>query len=225
MRPNVYTYYVPLNQMPDLWSPSSQRLLIDVWRRSWAKQGWNPVVLNETHARRHPRFTEFKKKFWELPTEYGHNYEGPCFMRWAAAAAVGGGLLVDYDVINYSFPPQDPDPHQMRILCDTTHCLFMGAALGTRQRFEDMCQLFFDWTPDQRDWNPNATPPMYHCSDLEFLHQTLEKKTRVCPVWLKKVDGCTLYPKISGSMVHYGYAMKLDGRWPKHQWIEKVRAF
>ena len=113
----------------------------------------------------------------------------------------------------------------MQILSDQPGCIFMGAALGPYELFEGMCQIFASWKPDQRDWNPNAKPPMYHCSDLSMLIQLLESKTRECPAWLQRVDGCTLYPRIDGKLVHYGYAMKLDGHWPKWNHIEKVRAF
>lgn len=215
---NVYTYYVPV---PGLWSDESQRALIELWKRSWAKHGWNPVVFCEADAARHPRYEEFKQKFWSLPTEYGHDYEGACFLRWVAMAVWGGGLMVDYDVINYGFAPQLPDPDRMTIISDSSVPLFMGAHLGPGHLFEAVCQKFFEWVPDKRDWNANAK--LFHCSDLTYMTQCLEEKCRECPPWLGRADGCTLYPKIDGQLVHYGYAMRRDGYWPKHEHIERIR--
>jgi hypothetical protein len=215
---NVYTYYMPVLH---LWSEESQRRLIEVWRRSWAKQGWNPIVLSEGDAAQHPRYAEFKKKFWELPTEYGHDYEGACFMRWVATANCGGGMMTDYDVINYNFAPREPKPDKMVIFSEPDTALFMGAIHAPKALFEQMCQNFLDWQPDQRDWNAHAN--LFHCSDLTYLQQVMLFKNRPALPWLVKEPGCSEYPNMGGSMVHFGYHLIENGFKPKHAWIEKLR--
>lgn len=218
---NVYTYYMPV---PGLWPDETQRALIEVWKRSWAKQGWNPVVLCEADAARHPRYAEFKKKFWELPTIYGHDYCGACFMRWVATAVWGGGMMVDYDVMNYGFAPRLPEADRMQVIADhSVPPIFMGAVLGWGKYFEAMSELFLNWVPDERDWNPNGK--FHHCDDLTFLIQCFNSNNRERPPWLEYVDGCTLFPKTDGLLVHYGYEMKNSGFWPKHEFIEKIRPF
>lgn len=221
---NVYTYYMPV---PELYDEGSQRALIDVWARSWRKQGWNPIVMDETWVFKHPRYREFKKKFFELPTEYGHNYEGACFMRWAAVSAAGGGMMTDYDVINYGFPPQAPDPTKMKIFADNPpEEIFLGMVLAPVSLFEGMCQLFASWEVCQNDWNASAK--LFHCSDLSLLHRMYLRKDYPVPGWLERVPGCGLYTRPSwktAPAVHYGYEMKHAGHWPKHAWIEKLRPF
>lgn len=223
---NVYTYYMPV---PGLWSEDSQRKLIDVWARSWKKQGWNPVVMDESYASRHPRFREFKQKFWTLPTEYGHDYEGACFMRYAAMSTVGGGMMVDYDVINYYFPPCEPDPKRMLFYSDQSQgqTESTGATLAPYELYEGICQMFMEWIPDKRDWNPNAKPPQFHCSDLTFVNQCFNG-SRLKPDWMQKLPGCAVFPEPTwktSPMVHYCYSMHAAGYWPKHEHIEKIRPF
>lgn len=223
---NVYTYYMPV---PGLWSEDSQRALIDVWARSWKKQGWNPVVLNEEDAKKHPRYAEFKKKYWSLPTEYGHDYEGACFLRYVAVAAAGGGMMTDYDVINYGVPPSEADPTKMIFYSDQSagQPESTGCTLAPQSLYEGLCQLFFEWVPDKRDWNPNSKPPGLHCSDLTFVNQMFAG-LRPKPEWAQVRPGCAIFPEVTwktSPMVHYCYAMHAAGYWPKHEHIEKIRPF
>jgi hypothetical protein len=225
---NAYTYYMPV---PGLWPADTQLALIEVWKRSWAKQGWNPIVMDETWAMRHPRYKEFKQKFWSLPSEYGHDFEGACFLRYAAMATTeAGGMLLDYDVINYAFAPVAPDPGEMRLYCDLSiqKGIHAGAMLAPTSLYEGLCQLFVEWTPDQRDWNPNKKPaPGHHCSDLSYFMQMVYGQ-RPRPDWFKMGPGCAEYPEPSwrtSPMVHYGYHMMKDGYWPKYAHIEKIRPF
>jgi len=220
----AYTYYV---NVPGLWSDESQRALIDVWQRSWRKAGWEPVVLTEDDARKHPRFDFFNEHFRSLPSEYGVDYTTACFMRWLAVAQAGGGLLLDYDVINYGFEPQAVEPGVMKIFCDEPPVgVFMGMVLGSAQHFLDMSELFAAGRPDSHDYNYSAQ--MMHCDDLSFLKRMFETQTRPKPEWLIRVPGCALFDYRSwqtAKVVHYGFAMKGLGFWPKHEWIERLRKF
>lgn len=233
---NVFTYFMPV---PGLYDINSQYKLIDVWRRSWKKAGWNPIVLDESTTRRHPRYEFFKSRYWALPTEYGHDYCGACFFRWLAVAVAGGGMLADYDVINYGFEPRKPGD-KMRLYCEPLpRPVFMGAVLGTAQQFETMAQIFADWGPDEFDWNKNAKPaPMMHCDDLSMLIRMFISGTYPKPEWFVRDTGCGLFSHPTSGrpdwpseawrttkLVHYGYRMKAAGFWPKHKHIEKLRPF
>ena len=215
--------------VPSLYDEDSQRRLIEVWRKSWAKAGWDPVVLSESDMLSCPKYRYYKTKFWALPTEYGHDYEGACFMRWAAVAHLGGGMMTDFDVINYGFTPRDADPNQMQLFCDVEpNRIYMGAILGIREHFQEMADIFAEWVPDDHDiaktsrtWRGKA-----HCSDLSLLIRMFVFQNRAKPPWLVRVPGCALFPHPTWKtypMVHYGYEMKQLGHWPKHAHIEKLR--
>lgn len=224
----VYTYYTPISLYPD----DSQTKLIEVWARSWRKQGWEPIVLNEGDAMLHPLYSEFKQHISKLPTEYGHEYEGACFLRWLAMAAQetdgGGGMLTDYDYINYGFSPRAPGLLKMQIFCEPPPIeVTMGLVLAPRMAYEEFCKIVLSWKPSQADWNPNAK--LYHCSDLSLLVRMFEHKNFVKPDWMEKVHGFSgLFPRESyktAPLVHYGYEMKHAGLWPKYKHIEKLRPF
>lgn len=223
----VFTYYMPV---PGLWSDESQKSLLDVWARSWRKQGWDPIVLTEDHAKTHPSYPTFKDRFWSLPTEYGHDYEGACFMRWLAVAQAGGGMMTDYDVINYGFKPYHQPMTRMTIYANSPpKGIFMGCVAGRREYFQDMANIFAAWLPDQYDLNTtSATYSGYHCSDLTMLERMFDSKTYPKPDWFERQPGCALfdYPDWkTEKLVHYGYAMRAAGYWPKCDHIEKIRPF
>lgn len=224
MKPPVYTYY---SSVPGLYSETSQRALIDVWARSWEKAGWQPVVLQEKHFKHSPKYQMLKEKFLQHPTEYGDDYTLACYMRWAAAAHYGGGMLTDYDVINYGFEPRNPPADRMIIFCDDPPpTVFMGAVLGTRQHFEKMADIFYNWTIKPEDTGASAN--WWYYNDLTMLERLFETKHHNKPEWFVKENGCALfdYPSWKNArLVHYGYKMKEAGYWPKHQWIEKIRPF
>ena len=99
---NVYTYHEDLREMPD------QTELLHLWESSWQNRGWTPIILTEDHAKLHPHFSAFVKVVEKYPTVNPKTYELACFKRWLAMVQVGGGWMVDYDVINYAFRPQPP---------------------------------------------------------------------------------------------------------------------
>jgi hypothetical protein len=227
----VYTYYTPIS----LYDEDSQRRLIDVWARSWSKQGWEPIVLNEGDCVYHPLYEEYKRRVFSLPTEYGNEYDGQCFMRWLAMAnqlsgPEGGGMMTDYDVINYGLKPISPEPDKMQIFCENPPVpVDMGAVLGPRKLYDWMAKIYLGWKPDAGDWNDSSTYHGYHCSDLSLIVRMFEHKNFPKPNWLEKRFGhfCRFPHECykTADLVHYGYDMKPAGFWPKWAHIEKVRAF
>lgn len=229
----VFTYFEPV---PQLWEPSTQLRLIEIWKRSWAKHGWTPVVLNEESARRHPRYAEFKKKFWELPTEYGHDYEGACFMRYAATAIQKQpmSMLTDYDVLNYGFTPEHAlaeqrkyRSHQLIFMSDDKiGSVATGAALGPWELFEGISHIFANWTPEEKDRNINSkTYNGLHCSDLTCVILML-RGVVPNPGWIHRSHGSVVWPHEgweTSPMVHYGYELHQAGLWPKCDVVEGLR--
>lgn len=216
--PDVYTYY---ERVPNLWPEDTQLALIELWKKSWAKHGWNPVVLNESAAAPHKFFKEYKERVGALPTAFGYEYTVACFMRWLAVGVKGGGMMVDYDVINYGFGPRQPARNRVVIFSDRTQPLSMGAVLGVDRYYMMMVRLFSEWVPDKRDrsvWGEGL-----HCDDQTYLQQCLDRKNRKGPTWLAWENGCTRFPNTDGPLVHYGYEMRAAGLWPKCDFVEKVR--
>jgi hypothetical protein len=100
-KPKVFTYHAAaLSEKPP-------RPLYDYWKSGWEKNGWEPVLLTLEDAKKHPRFSDFDNHVRSLPTVNPVEYEVACYHRWLALEVVGGGLMVDYDVMNYGFMPSE----------------------------------------------------------------------------------------------------------------------
>lgn len=70
--------------------------------------GWNPVVLDVGVASKHKDWVAFNAgRIHGLPTRNPAAYERACWRRWLAFDVVGGGVMVDYDVMNVSLKPDD----------------------------------------------------------------------------------------------------------------------
>lgn len=92
--------------------------LVEHWRKTWERHGWEPVVLGEKDLNGDSetvRMIVGSKELNRGPCPPGYNVA--THLRWVALAAVGGGLMVDYDVMNVGFHPHHlPPPHGDRPL-------------------------------------------------------------------------------------------------------------
>lgn len=171
---NVYTYFQALGPSPE---NEKQKSLLEFWRKDWQLKGWNPTILGEEDARAHGFFTEYLGEIKKIKTSNSHAYEKACMIRHLAMSVRGGGLLVDYDVFNLDFRPEDlpaiPGP---LILGLGVPCAVWGSAAA----FEMLCK--------------SMAP---HCkkfsSDMHIIQHL-------------KVPGvytCREFPDASGKMIHF----------------------
>lgn len=105
--PTVLTYYEPRQEETD-YSADILRL----WSNMWQHHGWNVVVLNESMARTHFMYQDFKEAVARLPTINSKSYEMNCYMRWLAyekwtECTRVPVLVVDYDVLNQGLNPTE----------------------------------------------------------------------------------------------------------------------
>lgn len=82
----------------------------NLWKESWTRAGWNPVMLNSSHAQISPlRIKLMTKLNQAFPLIEAHEYKDLIQMRYSrlcALHAAGGGWISDYDVLNLGFTPQ-----------------------------------------------------------------------------------------------------------------------
>lgn len=109
MNKNVYCYHERISAMGE------QNPMIELWAKTWRANGWNPVVLDRSHAQQHPRFKEFNELVSSFPSINPKQYEVACWLRWLAFAAAGGGMHSDYDVMNRSLTPDMA--HKLSLHC------------------------------------------------------------------------------------------------------------
>lgn len=151
----VHTYYQPV---PGMKYPAR---LLELWRNSWEKMGWETRMLTEIEARRHPGFQYFNDRVSKFPSVNPHGYDRACFLRHLAMAEIGGGLIVDYDVIprreetpkiEEPWPPVPVILEPTRVPC---------AVMGNSDAFEQLCDTLCEHV---------VTEP--HVSDMTIIRKT-----------------------------------------------------
>jgi len=158
----IYTYYQNLNDQ-------CQDELIELWKISWSRQGYDPIVLNLEDAKKHSYFetlnTEMRKIFKELTnTEIG-DYGMSCWFRWLAYATQADEkfYVSDYDAINVNFPITEPND-KLHLMDDA--CPFFAS--GTPTQFENLCKAFVE-VSNQRNEILKQQVNHYHDQNF-FVH-------------------------------------------------------
>ena len=104
----VYAYYESLA----LTNQAEEFSKANLWKESWTRAGWNPVMLNTSHAQisnvRNKLFTKLFQSFPSLIKEQNECEDTLRLRlnRLCALHAAGGGWMSDYDVLNIGFSPQ-----------------------------------------------------------------------------------------------------------------------
>lgn len=168
MSNKVFTYH---EVMP---SHADQTPLLALWAEGWRKRGWEPVVLDNSHARQHPKYNEHYQRFYDYPTVNPKPYEMACYLRWLAFEAVGGGYMTDADVMNYNFHvPQEVgvptihDPHGVP-------CMVSASA----KHAHEIADFLFNST-HVGDYNGRP-----HTSDMIILQTSPFKRLSTCIEYL-----------------------------------------
>ena len=88
--------------------------LIEVYKQSWIKHGWNPIVLNEEYSKHNELFHKLDldnpdANFYKTIHPTMWKYHRSCYCRLLAYCQYvrehGATLYSDYDVMNYGFTP------------------------------------------------------------------------------------------------------------------------
>lgn len=155
----VHTYFQPVTGL------HYPKKLLDLWKESWESKGWTTKILSETDAMGHPGYKAFSDRISRYPTINKPGYERACYMRHMAMANIGGGILVDYDVINREAPPPKPIPGfpglPSKIAClepTKVPCVLIGDG----DAFGDVCDAIYSYDPKGEK----------HVSDMTILRQS-----------------------------------------------------
>lgn len=157
-RPEVYTYFENINRPNEL-------ELIQEWKASWIKHGWNPIVLGDGDFQNARGTKQFMDRISKLPTINSKEYEAACYKRWLAMS-LHGGLMVDYDVLNYGFTPDKAIKNHGSLVFYEDK--IPSAVLGSARQFKLMVEAIESYKPCGED-SINGKP---HVSDM-FIVQRL----------------------------------------------------
>lgn len=177
----VFTYY---NEVLGISFFDSLKL-ITAWRERWAASGYEPVVLNEYIARKHPFFAEFDKGLERLPTQNSRAYELACYHRWLALAHVGGGILADYDVFPRGVHGEmicEPTPNKLHLM--QANCVCPCLSVSSADVALRVCKEFIT-----REFQMHAINGQPHMSDQYALEQIVQAGAD----WIVQHDAVLLY--------------------------------
>jgi hypothetical protein len=135
----IYTYYEDIFE--------HQKVMLDLWEKSWSEHGFEPIILNESDAKK----SELYEKFKNMAPEYSKKFMGSttnqyglsCWFRWLAYSTQKEEkfYVSDYDVINLNFIPIDPDD-VLHFMNGANPCL----ASGKPSQFHNFFKQIFEIT-------------------------------------------------------------------------------
>lgn len=187
----VHTYYEPVKEINNSADkPYLQNELIEICRQSWLINGWDLVIISHKDAKKHPLYKQYNSVIKTFPSINPGKYDYHCYIRWLAMAQVGGGLMIDYDVMNYQFLSSG---------CLETFNLYSDkitiyqhhvpcVVYGTQEQYIDICKEFMSLDSDNF---LDKNQPVKHTSDMIMLSKPhFDGK-------INKVLSVTDYPKIA----------------------------
>jgi hypothetical protein len=208
----VYTYHEPLPES----NPDHATRLLLLWKANWSSRGYDPIVLNEWHARKHELFEFLDKKVRQLPTINLFAYEYACWMRWLAMATIGGGIMTDADVMIYGDVDEFTRAGQKTTLTSLQGhvpcCVF-----GSKAAYESVVKQMIEYTVTEKDIEEGQQVP--HVSDMYMFYRGGIKFTSRDIVKNHGDEGWEQAP-----LVHYANS-SMRSRQPRHEWIPKLRSF
>lgn len=140
----VYTYYQDINF-------KSQDSLLEIWKKSWEKRGYEAIILNKKDAEKSVFYEEFVSKIKFLHEEIANKplneYGLSCWLRWLAYSTQSEEkfYVCDYDVINHHFDVTKPDDFLCLLDADCP-CI----ASGTPSQFYGLCLKFINETSEYK---------------------------------------------------------------------------
>lgn len=112
----IYAYYTPHSSR----DPLEEAACSVEWSKSWKANGWEPVMLNASHAAASGLYAKAQQKTARETLERSKASADKCIAgrlaRLCALQAIGGGWMSDYDVVNLGFSPSDAEALQGKSL-------------------------------------------------------------------------------------------------------------
>lgn len=201
---NVYTFYENIDFINN---NSNQEDLINLWRESWIKLGWKPIVLTKKNV----MITEEEYNLIsKIPTVNNIDYEMACYVRWKAMSQVGGGWMSDYDVINNGFTPNDADKYEsLSILQGHVPCLVYGNSEHYGNIFDIFCKKGQDY---YIEYNGKK-----HTSDMIIMMNLIKEKSE----FIKTYNLVEDFPNES-NLVHCSFQHCSDNSMTKLEAMKKI---
>jgi hypothetical protein len=157
----VHTYYQQLKDEYDQIVDNGYAELLKLFQESWERQGWQVRALGLDDATANRDYCTYAEAISHIPSLHWSEYKQVSFVRYLAMLQVGGGLMVDLDVINYGFKPEHLPP-------EPNYTLQRGSGpYGTQYFYGWLCYEFARWHQTRVPCWP--VEGQVHWSDMIFL--------------------------------------------------------
>jgi hypothetical protein len=166
---NVYAFYEPINES---WvNEKDQKILIDLWVKSWSRYGWNPVIITLNDAKEHPVYQHFYRTVENFPTVCPKIYDMYCFLRWLSFAKYGGWMSA-VSVMNYGFTPKE---YSDQVVTSHGHPFLVPTAAihVPKNKINVIIDTILNYTVKDTDIIPVGGVDKPHISDMIILNKTL----------------------------------------------------
>lgn len=132
----VYCPTLPLEGLPN------DAELESLWGDSWKRHGWEPVIVPPGG----PSYwwEGLEDRFSKIPTINPPGYRIQCITRWVDLFLAGGSIMVDLDLINCGFTPEDCPTPSGEILTFTRDLCPCGVLSRPRET-QHLIDLFEDF--------------------------------------------------------------------------------
>ena len=195
-RETVFTFFHPVAGF----KASDQQEMISLWAEAWKSRGWNPVVLRAWDAQKHPRYATFREAVGKLPTVNQGGYELCCYLRWLALAAMGGGLMTDYDVLPGKFTPAElSKADEFTILAGGPDTQVPAVVYARGDQLQEWLDALEHYVPTAQD-KERSQP---HVSDQSIVRKMGFAHKRLCIEYGEQIDGLDTK---TAPMVHFSHA-------------------
>lgn len=140
----VYSYYENINF-------NYQHELLEIWKKSWEKMGFEACITNRLEAEKNILFDEFITKINNFGKELTNSdlnmYVLSCWLRWLAYGVQKEEkfYVCDYDIINHNFCPIEPND-ELYLLDGDCPCI----ASGTPSQFNNLTKEVLSFLEDHK---------------------------------------------------------------------------
>lgn len=190
-----YTYYEELSSASNH-REYLEKSIIDLCRRSWEQKGWRFIVLDSSFSKKHPFYQEYHDTIIQLPSVNPLGYDYHCYMRWLAMSSVGGGLMIDYDVVNINHYPDTittKEDTKIAILQKHVPC----AVIGSSENYLKVCHRFYKLL--------NNKQCIYQYNNQDHTSDMIMIASAFTPEDYQPIDYVKDYPK-TANLIHCSQA-------------------
>ena len=175
---------------PDV-NQQAQNQLIDMWKKTWTRFGYNPVVLTEWDASKHPDYKDIKSKLSKFKIDSNKKSTLAKFYRWLAIDYSGGGFYTEYDIFpNSMFTSDDlPKDEAVNLLQDND----VTAVVADRAGLKFLIDTIRDYDYDTAKNLPSDKDIILKDKTAFFLRQHKIVSLWSTPRWAE------------GKLVHFSY--------------------